>query len=433
MTKTNLIIGLCALLLVACGAQVSHLSMNVPAQERTTAGESTLPASEEMNATVAGINSLALALYQATAHSADENFVFSPYSVAQAFSMLYAGAAGETKAEMAQVLHFLAQQTQPRVFNTLDQRLRTIGESNLIHNQGELPTTPFQLNIVNALWGQNAYPFRQTYLDLLKQDYHIDLKTIDFRQDPEKVRLLINGWVTEQTASKIQDLIPADALNAKTRLVLVNAIYFKAAWMQPFSETETREALFTRLDQSEVRAPMMHKLVRAPYVKGNHYQAILLPYLGETVDMLIIVPELATFPSIEQQLNVDFLNQLTSQAELSDVTLALPKFAVESEINIKEALQNLGIWTAFDEKLADFSGMTNGKNDLYISNAFHKSVITVDEKGTEAAAATAAVMEQSALQSAELIINHPFIYAIRERASGAILFLGRVTNPTANR
>lgn len=222
-------------------------------------------------------------------------------------------------------------------------------------------------------------------------------------------------------------MVPPDVISELTRLVLVNAIYFQAGWLFPFEESATQDGLFTLLDGSQVSVPLMQRdTARIQYAAGDGYQAAFLPYTRSPIDMLVILPDQGRFEEIETALSPDFLSQIRQAASQRDVSLLMPKIDFETDLDLKELLMGMGLTAPFET--ADFSGIAAG-GGLFISDALHKANITVDEKGTEAAAATVIAMEESALERAELSLDHPFLFAILDRETGSILFLGRVLNP----
>jgi serpin B len=340
--------------------------------------------------------------------------------------MTYAGARGETEAQMAQTLHFLPQDKLHAALNALDLELAKRGA------EGSKDATPLQLNIANAVWAEQTFPFLRTYLDVLAQNYGAGIQLADFINQYEAVRKEINGWVGKETNDKIQDLLPEGVLKPSTRMVLVNAIYFKADWRTPFDPNNTHDAPFHLLDGSDVQVKMMSEsLSGVPYAQGDGYQAISLPYQGETASMVIIVPDEGRFGEFESTLDAQKLNGiLGSMQPSSGLQLELPKFSFMTDFGLKEQLTALGMPDAFDPDRADFSGMT-GKRDLYIDNVLHKAFVAVDEEGTEAAAATAVIMDLASamLPDVTLTIDRPFIFMIRDLPSGQILFAGRVLNP----
>lgn len=387
--------------------------------------ESPQVSNQALQALVQGDTAFAFDLYQRVTQESEDNLIYSPYSISLAFSMLYAGARGETEAQMMQALHYLSQDEQHLTFNALDQRISGLGGKP----SGEIEGEPFELNVANALWGQEDFPFEPPYLDLLAQHYGAGLRIVNFARDPETARQMINRWVADETRDRIENIMPPGVIDSSTRLVLANAIYFNASWLFPFDQSATREMPFTLLDGSPVDVAMMHlNTARVPYLQGEGYQAVWLPYAGQQVDMLVILPGEGQFETVQAGLTADFLDQLRSQAELHDVTLSMPKFDFESDLNLPDHLSAMGMTDAFILGQADFSGIAAGR-ELFVSAALHKGSITVDELGTEAAAATVIAMAESAMPRADLAIDRPFIFAILERDTGTLLFLGRVLNP----
>jgi serpin B len=380
---------------------------------------------QQLQSLVQGNTAFALHLYQAlrASQEGDSNLFTSPYSISAALAMTYAGARGETEAQMADTLHFtLSQDELHPAFNALDQQLSSLGEGS---EEGD----NFKLNIANSLWGQKGYTFLPEFLDLLARSYGAGLRLLDF-SDPEKASQIINGWVEEQTEDKIKDLVPAQALSPATRLVLANAIYFNALWQHPFQEGATQEGPFTLIDGSQVSVPMMSQSESFIYAQGDGYQAIELPYRSSSASMVILLPDAKSFREFEDTLEADRLGEILDGMTFTGVSLSMPKFEYESKFQLAKTLSEMGMPAAFGPQ-ADFSGM-DGQGGLFIGSVIHQAFVSVDEEGTEAAAATAVVMLESAapMPEVEMTIDHPFIFLIRDRDSGAILFLGRVMNPT---
>ncbi len=379
---------------------------------------------EQVRELVKGNNAFAFDLYRRVTEGFGDNLIYSPYSISLAFSMVFAGARGETEAQIMGALNYMSQQSQHPAFNSLDQRLTSLGKES----GGEMEGEPFQLTIANAVWQQSGYSFNVAYMTTLAQQYGAGLRVVDFVANPEEARRMINDWVEEQTKERIKDIVPQGVIDATTRLVLANAIYFNAAWLYPFNQSVTQEEPFTLLDGEQVSVLMMHQnTARVSYLKGEDYQAVFLPYTGQKVDMLVILPDAGQFESIQEGLSTDFLDQVRTQADIHDVTLSMPKFDFDTDIDLPELLKAMGMTHAFSPE-ADFSGIVE-EGGLYISAALHKGMIKVDELGTEAAAATVIAMAESAMQRAEMTLDRPFIFAIMERETGTILFLGRVMNP----
>jgi serpin B len=369
----------------------------------------------------AGNNQFAFYLYHAIRATDDGNLIYSPYSVSLAFSMVYAGARGQTEAEMAQVLHFLPQDVHHLTFNALDQRLAALGAGD---DDGR-----FQLNIANAVWGQIGLPFNEAYLEILAQQYGAGLRASDFVQQPDAARQEINDWIADQTADRIKDMLAPGVIDSATRLVLANAIYFNAAWRVPFNADQTENGPFTLLDGRQVAVPLMRQYAaRILYAEGEGYQVGVLPYSSDGVQMVVILPNEGEFAAVEAALTADFIAQARRQAEMRDTRLTMPRFEFDADLDLQQLLISLGMTDAFSGA-ANFNGIVEG-GGLYISDALHRGTITVNEEGTEAAAATVIVMAESAMEPAELSLDRPFIFAIVAGETGDILFLGRVVDPS---
>jgi serpin B len=354
------------------------------------------------------------------------NLFFSPYSISAAMAMTYAGARTDTADQMATGMHFSLPQTRFHpAFNDLDLAIKTLADSKTERG--------FQLNIANALWGQKDLSFQSDFLDLLSRNYGAGLNLADFKTNPEATRQSINQWVSRQTNSKIQDLVAPGAINNLTRLVLVNAIYFKAQWAHTFEPSLTTQQSFHLLDGRTINASLMKQSSILPYFQGQGFAAVELPYQGNQVAMLILVPDAGQFDAFEQALTQQQVEDTVSHLEGTEVTLAIPKFQFASTFNLSDTLKAMGMPAAFDPSQADFSGM-DGQKDLYISDVLHKAFINVDENGTEAAAATVVIVGTTAMPAkmAELTIDRPFIFLIRDTQNGTILFIGRVLDPTKN-
>lgn len=379
---------------------------------------------QDLAALSSGNAAFAFDLYR-TLRGQEGNLFFSPYSISVALAMTYAGAVGDTASQMASAMHFdLAPDGLHPAFNAVSQALAAQPE--------QAPDgTPFELSIANSLWGQQDFGFQPAFLDLLAQNYGAGLRLVDFAADPEAARLAINDWVSDETRDKIRDLIPAGVLDALTRLVLANAIYFKASWLYPFAEEETASEPFYRLDGSAVDVPMMSQSESFGYGQGDGYAAIQLPYQGAEVSMLLILPDEGQFEAIESQLDASMIDTILGELSYGQVELSLPRWTNETSFELNTALQSLGMVDAFDGDRADFSGMT-GARDLFIGAVLHKAFVAVDEVGTEAAAATVVVMKLTSAPIGEPFVfraDRPFLYLIHDGQTGSVLFLGRVLNP----
>jgi serpin B len=381
---------------------------------------------DDLTTLVDGNNTFALNFYRSL-RTTDGNLVFSPFSISTALAMTYAGASGETQSQMAQALQFhLPQDRLHPAFDQLDLTLTREGQSGSDKGQ------PMQLDIANATWAEKTYKFLPSYLDTISKNYGAGIQLADFVNNSESVKNNINQWVGDETHQRIKDLIQGGAIDPTTRLVLINAIYFKADWKDQFDPTDTREASFHLLDGSVSQVRMMsNTLFDAPYSSGNGYQAVELKYLGETAVMDILVPDDGTFRNFEDQLSNSKLDEILAGMQTATVALDLPKFGFKSNVDLGHLLADLGMPDAFDPNLADFSGMTGGR-DLFISKALHQAFVSVDEKGTEAAAATSVIMAPTSILRTEvnLTIDRPFVFLIRDVASKQILFFGRVLDPS---
>jgi len=374
---------------------------------------------------VDGNNEFAFDLYQALKDE-DGNLFYSPLSISVALAMTYAGAEGETEQQMAGVLHFILEDEDLHAaFNWLDEELAKRGEGA----EGQ-DDEGFRLNGVNAIWGQKGYEFLVDFLDTLAENYGAGLRGLDFINEPDESRITINDWVSEQTEGRIEDLIPEGAIDSLTRLVLTNAIYFNAAWKYQFDEDYTYDDTFYLLDGSEITVPMMHQSERLGYADGDGYQAVELKYDGDELSMVIILPDEGNFEDFESSLDAGLIEDIIDDLGYTQVNLTMPKFEFTSDFSLAETLAEMGMPDAFSGS-ADFSGITN-EESLFISDIIHKAFVSVDENGTEAAAATAVMMAGSApVEPAKITVDQPFIFFIRDIETGTTLFIGRVLNPNA--
>jgi len=411
------------LLLAACGPAAPAGEMARSAKKRETSPD---VAGQDLAGLVGGNSAFAFDLYRILREE-HGNVFYSPYSISVALAMTYAGARGETERQMADALRFsLAQDHLHPAFNGLDLELARRGEGA----QGK-DGEGFRLNVVNAIWGQAGYAFLPEFLDILAENYGAGLRVLDFTSAPEESRVTINDWVSEQTEGRIKDLIPAGVIKAMTRLVLTNAIYFNAAWSQPFEPDLTADGPFYLLGGGEVDVPMMKQTESFGYASGEGYQAVELPYDGHELSMVVLIPDAGEFDSFEGALDAGRVDEIVGDISYRQVALTLPRFEVESDFSLADALAAMGMADAFSSG-ADFSGMTGGR-DLFISEVVHKAFVSVDEAGTEAAAATAVVMKRLALpeEPVEVSVDRPFIFLIRDVQTGAILFVGRIVDPSA--
>lgn len=389
------------------------------------------------------INTLGIELL-ARISKPDQNVLLSPYSIQSAMAMTYVGADGATRKEMAQVLHFPIDGTGLNAsFSTLANELNEIGQktakSVAQSKQMGGPAEPITINVANRLFGQTGFEFRKPFLETVKSDYTAPFEPLDFIKESARATQIINDWVESTTNQRIRGLIPENALNRETRLVLVNAIYLKAAWANEFSKAATHPAPFLIHGTTKTEVPTMRLTSNLGYSKQNGYTAVTIPYIGGDLQFLILLPDRADgLSALESKLDA---GQLANCATLESkrISISLPKFKMEPPtLPLGDTLQSLGMKSAFDlpRGSADFDRMAprTPNQYLYISQIFHKTFLSLDENGTEAAAATAVVMMRAMMAAPEpnpieVQVDHPFLFAIQHRSTGACLFLGRMTDP----
>ena len=408
--------------LVACAQPTASGEVIQSEKQRITSPEVD---EADLTALVGGNTAFAFDLYQALKDK-NGNLFYSPYSISLALAMTYAGARGETAQQMADTLHFMLPGDRLHAaFNSLDLELGQRGQGAKGKDEGG-----FRLNIVNAIWGQKDYHFLAIFLDLLAENYGAGLRILDFANEPEESRITINEWASDQTEGRIEDLIPPGLIDSLTRLVLTNAIYFNAAWQYSFDENATKQGPFHLLDGGEVSVPMMKQEKSLAYAEGDGYQAVELPYDGRQLSMVILLPEAGQFGTFEESLDAQRVDDILKNLESSQVTLTMPRFEFESSFSLKDSLAAMGMTDAFSGN-ADFSGMT-GSRDLFILDVVHNAFVSVDEAGTEAAAATAVVVPWGVPPEApvEVTVNRPFVFLIRDIPTNTILFVGRIVNPS---
>jgi serpin B len=374
---------------------------------------------EGVNVVVNANNQFALDLYSRYRTQEEDNIFFSPYSISTALAMTYEGAKGQTAEEIQKVFYF------PK-----DEKIRRPNFAK-IYNEINKKDKKYTLNAANALWAQRDYQFLSEYFSTIEKYYGGKVTNLDFRKDAEGSRVTINNWVEDQTNDRIKDLIPAGLIDAMTRLVLTNAIYFKGDWALKFDKSQTREADFQTSPTKTIKVPMMSLTgaeVKFNYAETDDLQILEMPYSGGELSMLVFLPKNNNLQGLEQSLNLEKLNEWKNMLKEKTIDVYMPKFKFETKYFMAEDLAEMGMPTAFSDA-ADFSGMT-GKQDLYIDQVIHQTFVEVNEEGTEAAAATAEPMESLAIMSTVFRANHPFIFLIQEKNTGNILFLGRVVNPS---
>lgn len=355
------------------------------------------------------------------------NLFFSPYSVETVLAMTYAGAQGNTATQMAAVLHLPAGDV-PAGFADLVSAVESDSKAS----------PNLQLSIANSIWGEQSLAFQDAFIKTVRDQFAAYINQVDFKTAADAARGQINTWVAGQTMNKITDLIPQGGLTADTRLVLANAVYFKAQWDQPFDKIATdQEPFHVGAGQAEL-VPMMHEENTFYYADNASLQMLVLPYAGGKFSMIILLPrKIDGLPALEKSLNQALLKQLMNQSVgtiAPDVAVALPKFTLTTDtIDLTKMLQQLGMSDAFSPNSADFQGIAGPDEKLFISAVYHKAYVSVDEQGTEAAAASATVMigETAAepTQPVYFTADHPFLFLIQNDQTGAILFMGRMENP----
>jgi serpin B len=400
--------------------------------------------SKDMKRVAEGSNRFALQLYQKL-QSEGGNLFLSPYSISTALAMVYAGAQGSTREQMARVLSLAipAEATQapggressaatPPAGKTMTQEQVAQAFGKIIKDLNARGAgDKYELRVANALWGQRDYKFLPEFVTLVEREYGGKLQQVDFVKAAEQARQTINTWVEKQTNGKIKDLISPGVLDAMTRLVLTNAIYFKGNWINPFEKDQTRDEPFTLTDVTTVQVPMMNHQARFGYAETDALQALEMPYTGEGLTMVVLLPKKTDgIAELGKELTADNLVRWLGQIRQREVIVSVPKFKMTSKFSLGRVLQSMGMTDAFSDR-ADFSGMT-GNRELFLSAVIHQAYVDVNEEGTEAAAATGAVMSVTSVgpgQTPVFRADHPFLFLIRDKKTDSILFLGRVMNP----
>lgn len=422
------LIHLAALLLTASAVGCAN-SMLLPAANPP--GASLLPSNvvrdtqpltveSDFGRLVDGNTSFAFNLYRAI-RDQEGNLFLSPYSISIALSMAYAGARGDTALQMGKTLGYpLAPEQLAPAFDALDLRL------------GPQDPSTFQLNIANSIWGQINFPFLRPFTELIGRNYSAAMRGVDFTTEAnrEEARLAVNRWTSDQTNGKIKELIDKDSLSERTRLILANAVYFKGEWVDPFNPATADR--FTTSSGRQVDVQMMSRRSDFRYLETAQYQAVDFPYKGGRISMLALLPAEAQLESLERTLDRPMFQNILTKLQEQDIKVYVPKFVFESRFKLSQALAQMGMADAFDPGRADFSGMYDaGKvgERLFISDVLHNAWVSVDERGTEAAAATGVIMEIVSMPK-EVRFDRPFIFIIYDRPTGSILFMGRVVDPS---
>ncbi len=356
--------------------------------------------------------------------SGQGNLLFSPFSISTALAMTFAGARGDTERQMAGVLHF--DRVEGPLHSSFDELQRQLGE---IGKQKGI-----ELNMANALWTERGHPFLPGFLKIAQDQYGANLNQVEFKTGAAAARNEINRWVEQKTKQKIHDILPPGSVDALTRLVLANAVYFKGAWVKPFVKAETSSQPFHLSATHQIAVPLMHHFDEIRYMEDKDFQAAELPYSGGQLSMVILLPrQIDAWGSLEDRLNPALLSRALGQMRQHKVEIFLPRFKLECAFDLNDVLSRMGMPDAFGGR-ADFSGM-DGTRLLYISGVFHKAWGEVNEEGTEAAAATAVTAVASAVMKRPppppiFRADQPFLFFIRDTHAGSLLFLGRLSDPS---
>ena len=394
---------------------------------------------EEIKSLVNSQNDFVGSFYRHLAQEGEGNLFYSPYSLYTAMGVVYAGAAGNTATEFQDVMGIGAPADRfHRNLNTLDLTLLNDSVRPGAENreaEGFRPT----LSVANGLWIQDGLEVLPGFLNTVTANYGIELAQLDFRNYPDGAVTAINQWVEEATQGKIMKLINRDSITEFTSLVVTNAVYFKGEWEHKFQEELTTDEPFFLLDGQEIQAPMMFQRNNYGWQVDDGYQAVELPYEGDTFTLLVLMPDEGAFETFEQSLTGERLQAITGNLNWSEVRLRMPRFKLDYSFSAKKGLQALGLAEAFDKENADFRPIAERLNGvpieaIWIEDAVQKAFVEVNEEGTEAAAATAFAVGVTPLSEppppVEVTIDRPFIFLLRHSDTGAVLFMGRVLDPT---
>ncbi|MGZ0747631.1 serpin family protein [Haloparvum sp. AD34] len=384
---------------------------------------------ERLAALAAGNAGFALDLHRQLADTQGGNTFLSPYSISVALAMTYAGARGDTETELRETLRYTLGEAVHDAFaevdDALDERETT---TDPMADEEDAEVDAFRLAVANAVWGQEGYPFSEAYLDLLAEQYDGGFREADFAEDPESERERINEWVADETNGRIEELLPPGSVGPDTVLALTNAIYFMAGWHHQFDPENTTQESVTALDGSTATVPMMAQSLETDYADLPRAQAIELPYTGEDVSMVLMLPDAGEFEAFERDLDASTLFGIFEALGRAEGDLRLPRFEYGFDAKLSKPLAELGMPNAFTPD-ADFSGMVAGDDGPWIDEVYHQSFVSVDEEGTEAAASTAVLtLESMPPESFDLTFDRPFLFCIRDKPTDTVLFLGRVTD-----
>ncbi len=392
-------------------------------------GDILIPTADDSGATIQGVNEVvnannqfAIELYGVISNETNENIFFSPWSISTVVAMAYEGARGETAREIQGVFHF------PE-----DEMTRRASYAKVL-NMINKASGKYKLHTANAIWLQEDYPFLKDYKDTISRYYLGEIKNLDFANDPGGSSSYISNWVSRNTGNKIKDIVFPGMFTESTRAVLTDAIYFKGEWKHPFNEENTEPENFTMESGEKIIVPMMRLTdddLRFNYAESDGVQVLELPYLGDKISMLVLLPRTGIANHLESMLSAEKLQEWRSEMRPRTVNLHMPKYTFETSYSLNDYLKSMGMGLPFTWPGADFSGM-DGTENLYIDNILHKAYVAVDEKGTEATATTSLLggIGAAVPHYIDFIADHPFIFIIQQRETGNILFMGRVDDPT---
>ena len=378
--------------------------------------------SSDLKVVVDGNTKFALNLYQKLKDT-EGNLFLSPYSISTALAMTYAGARDNTAKQMAETMHFSLDQKQLHpAFAELRATLNDVQQKRKV-----------TLHVANSLWPQKGYPFLKEYLCLTKKYYGVTITPVDYKTARGAASKMINTWVEDKTKKKIKDIIQPGVLDALTRLILVNAIYFKGNWASQFRKSATKNMPFYLSQKESVSVPMMNQEETFGYAEYENIQILKLPYIGNDLSMLVLLPKkIDSLANLEKSLTANNLERWRNRLYNKEVYVFLPKFKMTSQFYLGEMLKSMGMTDAFNRNKANFLGMDGNPNWLYIATVIHKAFVDVNEEGTEAAAATVMATKSCVGGPRPPVFraDHPFFFLIQDNTTRSILFIGRVVNPT---
>lgn len=368
------------------------------------------------------VNQFAFDLFEKVSKD-NKNIIFSPFSISSALSMTYSGAKFKTRLDMAKVLYF--PEAGALVSTAYAEYNRNLGATFITDN--------INLKIANSIWGEKSYPFKQKYLATLEDDFDAPLHQVSFINNAQESRKKMNQWVEEKTENKIKNLIPEKAISENTRLVLTNAIYFYGAWAKAFKGAATKKDNFNISEKEQIKVDFLNTATKLFYFENELFKVVEIPYKGKAASLIVLMPKnIGGFENLTKTLDYETYIKWNKEMKEAMVQLSIPKFNIESEFEMSKVLSEMGMKVAFTNT-ANFTGMSK-KNDLKIDKVIHKAKIGIDEKGTEAAAATAVVMVRKTsisnkLKLVEFKADRPFIFLLKENKNNSILFMGKVVKP----